>query len=143
MKSQPAKTTMAEEETSNAPVATTLGIDRWVQTSFIFGAALLFMLLGQVVRAIWDIFAEPDPKLVAPIAGIVAVVTAVALYRAPKVHKFSFEVATELSKVSWPNRQETWKQTVVVIAVSVIAAIILGVFDAIWLAITNLVYHFG
>jgi preprotein translocase subunit SecE len=134
--------TMVEEDSSNAPVAASLGAERWVQTAFIFGAALLFMLLGQGVRAIWDLFAEPDPKLVTPIAGVLALAVTLGLYKAPKVHKFSFEVASELSKVTWPDRQETWKQTVVVIVVSVIAAIILGLFDAIWLAITNLVYQF-
>jgi preprotein translocase subunit SecE len=134
--------TMAEEDNTNAPAAVSLGIERWVQTSFILGAALLFMLFGQLVHAVWDLFAEPDPKLIAPIAGLLAVALAVGLYRMPTVHKFSFEVANELSKVTWPDRQETWKQTVVVIALSVIAAIILGLFDAAWLAITNLVYQF-
>lgn len=134
--------TMAEEESSNAPAATVLGIERWVQTAFIAGTVFLFLVLGKVVRAAWDLFAEPDPRFIAPIAGAIAIATAIALYKAPKVHQFSHEVATELSKVTWPNREDTWRQTVVVIVVSVVAAIILGIFDAIWLGITNLVYQF-
>jgi preprotein translocase subunit SecE len=133
--------TMAEEE-SNAPVATVLGIERWVQTAFIAGTVFLFLLLGQVVRSVWNLFAEPDPRFIAPIAGIIAATVSIGLYKAPKVHQFSHDVATELSKVTWPNREDTWRQTVVVIVVSVIAAIILGIFDAIWLGITNLVYQF-
>ncbi len=132
--------TMAEEEESNAPAATVLGTERWVQTAYIAVTVVLFLVLGKVVRAVWDQFAEPDPRLIAPIAGVLAVLISVGLYKAPKVHQFSQEVATELAKVTWPNRQDTWRQTAVVIVVSIIAAIILGIFDAIWLGITNLVY---
>ncbi len=134
-------TTMAEED-SNAPAATVLGIERWVQTAFIAGTVFLFLVFGKLVRAVWDLFAEPDPRFIAPIAGLLAAAISIGLYKAPKVHQFSHEVATELSKVSWPNRDETWRQTVVVIVVSIVAAIILGIFDAIWLGITNLVYQF-
>ncbi|MCC6810654.1 MAG: preprotein translocase subunit SecE [Deltaproteobacteria bacterium] len=42
------------------------------------------------------------------------------------------EVALELSKVTWPSRQETWAATVVVIATVAISAAYLGVFDAVW-----------
>ena len=53
---------------------------------------------------------------------------------------FVVEVCVELSKVTWPTRKETWSQTIVVIVVSIIAAIILGVFDAFWAQITDLIY---
>jgi preprotein translocase subunit SecE len=43
--------------------------------------------------------------------------------------------------VSWPTRKETWSQTIVVLIVSVIAAIILGVYDAVWSHITDLIYN--
>jgi preprotein translocase subunit SecE len=133
--------TMAGEE-SNAPAATVLGIERWVQTAFIVGVVFLFLVFSKLVRAAWDVFAEPDPRFIAPIAGVLAAGVGLALYKAPKVHQFSHDVATELSKVTWPNREDTWRQTVVVIVVSVVAAIILGIFDAVWLGITNLVYQF-
>ena len=58
-----------------------------------------------------------------------------------KIHTFVLEVCVELSKVSWPTRKETWSQTVVVLIVSVIAAIILGVYDAVWSHITDLIYN--
>ena len=49
-------------------------------------------------------------------------------------------MCVELSKVSWPTRKETWSQTIVVIIVSIIAAVILGVFDAVWAQITDFIY---
>ncbi|KPK15008.1 MAG: hypothetical protein AMJ62_11195 [Myxococcales bacterium SG8_38] len=62
-------------------------------------------------------------------------------YRSKKTHTFVVEVCVELSKVTWPARKETWSQTIVVIIVSVIAAIILGVFDAVWSQITDFIYN--
>jgi preprotein translocase subunit SecE len=49
------------------------------------------------------------------------------------------EIADELSKVSWPTREETSNATMVVLATVVICALYLGLFDAVWLWLTNLV----
>ena len=50
------------------------------------------------------------------------------------------EVAGELSKVTWPSRPETWRNTVVVIVTSIIAAAYLFLFDSVWSAFTDLIY---
>ncbi|MAR55550.1 MAG: preprotein translocase subunit SecE [Rickettsiales bacterium] len=65
---------------------------------------------------------------------------AVALYRNENVYRFARAVAVELSHVTWPSRQETWSNTLVVIIVSAVAAVILGAFDAAWSAVTDLIY---
>ncbi|OGQ90944.1 MAG: preprotein translocase subunit SecE [Deltaproteobacteria bacterium RIFOXYA12_FULL_58_15] len=63
------------------------------------------------------------------------------------VHKRTFalamEVAEEMSKVTWPSREETGNATVVVLATVVICSIGLGAFDAVWLWLTNLVLGIG
>ncbi|MBW2192118.1 MAG: preprotein translocase subunit SecE [Deltaproteobacteria bacterium] len=74
-------------------------------------------------------------------AGLVAFIVAVVTYRSKKIHTFVVEVCVELSKVTWPSRKETRSQTIVVLIVSVIAAVILGVYDAIWSHITDLIYN--
>ena len=57
-----------------------------------------------------------------------------------KSKEFVAESADELSKVSWPEGQETKMNTVVVIVFSFIAAGILGIFDSFfgWLTNNNL-----
>lgn len=49
-----------------------------------------------------------------------------------KVIKFLKEVRQELSKVSWPRRDELWASTGIVIAVSAIFALLLFVMDKIF-----------
>lgn len=57
-----------------------------------------------------------------------------------KSKEFVAESADELSKVSWPEGQETKMNTIVVVVFSFIAAGILGVFDSFfgWLTNNNL-----
>lgn len=117
-----------------------LGIERWVQFAFIGAALFTFWFLDNAVHAVWNIFAEPDPTMVTAVSAVVAVVGAFVLYRAPRVNNWAHEVAAELAKATWPTRKETRSATVVVLIVSLIAAVILGVFDAGWAAVTDLIY---
>jgi len=51
--------------------------------------------------------------------------------------RFVREVISELTKVTWPTRQETIKLTVVVIAISLIVGVFIGVIDSVFLNITT------
>ncbi|MGB5268387.1 MAG: preprotein translocase subunit SecE [Polyangiales bacterium] len=126
----------------------TLGVERWVQFAYAAGAITVAWFLIKSSTAVWTILAdnidavpEPNSTIIAVGAGLVAFISAVIAYRSQKIHTFVLEVCVELSKVSWPTRKETWSQTVVVLIVSVIAAIILGVYDAVWSHITDLIYN--
>ena len=126
----------------------TLGVERWVQFAYAACAITLAWFLIKSSTAVWTILAdnvdavpEPNGTMIAAGAGLVSFIAAVIAYRSKKVHTFVVEVCVELSKVSWPTRKETWSQTIVVLIVSVIAAIILGVYDAVWSHITDLIYN--
>ena len=135
------------KEQDKARPTGTLGVERWVQFAYAACAITLAWFLIKLTGAIWtlladtvDVVPEPNATLIAVGAGLVAFITAVITYRSQKIHTFVVEVCVELSKVTWPTRKETWSQTVVVIIVSIIAAIILGVFDAVWSQITDFIY---
>jgi preprotein translocase SecE subunit len=67
------------------------------------------------------------------IAGwVVATVTGVVCFRHPVVKTLADEVALELSKVTWPSRQETWAATIVVVVTVGLAAGYLFAFDMVW-----------
>jgi preprotein translocase subunit SecE len=135
------------KEQDRARPTGTLGVERWVQFAYAACAITLAWFLIKVTDATWTLLAdtidavpEPNGTVIAVGAGLVAFIAAVATYRSKKVHSFVVEVCVELSKVTWPTRKETWSQTVIVIVVSIIAAIILGVFDAMWSQITDFIY---
>jgi preprotein translocase SecE subunit len=118
----------------------TLGLSRWVQLAFMAFAVVLLLILDRVITIIWDKFAEPDPLVVTTLAVALAGVSAVGAYRHATINRLTNEVVGELAKVSWPSRDEVQVSTVVVIITSIIASVIVGSFDAVWSAITDLIY---
>ncbi|MCP4601434.1 MAG: preprotein translocase subunit SecE [Proteobacteria bacterium] len=74
------------------------------------------------------------------VGGAGAAGLTVYLWRHPKVNRLALEIVTELSKVTWPTRKELSASTVVVIILSIIAALILGLFDFFWAWATDLIY---
>jgi len=134
---------MAMEDTK--PTGT-LGIERWVQFAFIGMALLMFWFIDHLASDLSAYAAQkldlstPNPNIVTAASAIVSILLAVGMYRKESTNRFSREVAVELSHVTWPTRQETWSNTLVVVIVSAIAAVILGAFDAAWSAVTDLIY---
>ncbi|OGV89426.1 preprotein translocase subunit SecE [Microgenomates group bacterium RBG_19FT_COMBO_39_10] len=60
---------------------------------------------------------------------------------AKKAKPFVFlkEVRTELTKVSWPSREQAIRLTLIVIATTVVAALFLGAFDLLFTNLAGLV----
>jgi preprotein translocase subunit SecE len=62
---------------------------------------------------------------------------AVYLWVSPKTNQVSMEIIAELRKVSWPSFAETRAATIAVIVASMIAAVLLGLFDVFWQFVTD------
>ena len=98
-------------------------------------------MLDKIITLIWDKFAEPQPSVVTVVvAGRRAGAARWRSTARAKIKRIANEVVGELAKVTWPSREETQVSTVVVIVTSLIAAVIVGSFDAAWSAITDLIY---
>lgn len=85
----------------------------------------------------------PDPRvfgvvdgssLVGAIGGVAAFVT---LLRSVGIVTFTDEVISELRKVTWPDRDETFRSTITVIATSLFLAMVLAGFDWLWGSLTS------
>jgi preprotein translocase subunit SecE len=131
------------EAAAPAPVAgqaaAAFGLMRYVHAIFFGGAVALAWLFIQIVDTAWTRmnlgFAwMPAPRgwMAIAIGAIAGFGTTIYMWRHPRVNRLAVEVVTELSKVTWPTRKELSASTVVVIVVSIIASVILGVFDMFW-----------
>ena len=114
-------------------------LGRFVALSYIFAGILLAFLLSRALHAGFFYAGMEDMPLMGndfPLSSllgwVVAVITAVVCFRHPVVKTLADEVALELSKVTWPTRQETWAATVVVVVFVVLSSLYLGVFDMVW-----------
>lgn len=128
------------EETQTAAEPTTLGPERWVQFAFVLLAGATFFVGDKLITYVWGFFAQPDTTIITAASAILGILVGYFAYRHPRLNSLAHEVAAELSKVTWPSRQETWYSTVVVIITSIIAAAYLGAFDALWSTFTDLIY---
>lgn len=133
------------------------GTDRYVNAAFFAGGVLLAFLIGRTLAGLWNTlaewpaavravpqlvgYAEDDrPGITIVVGAVIALGIVISLVRKPHVRQWADEVATELYKVHWPDREVVTNGTIVVIVASLFATIYVGVLDRIWGFITNLVY---
>jgi preprotein translocase subunit SecE len=117
-----------------------LGLERWVQLGFMAAAILFVWLYDHLITAIWYAFADPNEALATAGAVVLGLATAAILYGNKGAYSLVHGVAEELSKVTWPTRKETSSSTIVVVITSIVAALVLFLFDSVWSAVTDLVY---
>lgn len=123
---------MAQQE--NAP-------NKPVHLIYLCGAVLLFYVLQWSIDWLWGYVSTPPSEFkISLMSAVVAFIAGVVLYRNDRVYNLANEVAGELKKVTWPTWKEIRTATIVVVVMSIISALILGVFDLVWTNLTELVY---
>lgn len=146
-----------EPEEDDAPVAGTLGATRYVMTGFFLAMIAAAYVLGRSLGALWGKLAEAvwfqksatflarvgeeeRSEISVMIGALVALGAGIHMYRRPDVRQWTDEVASEMSKVTWPDKNEVTNSTVIVIVTSAFATLYLALLDRFWGFVTNLVY---
>lgn len=119
---------------------TTIGLSRYVHFGFFAAGFILTYVLIKIVDSLWTRLWASNDLVVISISVAIAGSATFYAWRHPKVNLLAKEIATELSKVTWPTRKETSAFTVTVIVTTAIAATILGFYDMFWAFLTGLVY---
>jgi preprotein translocase subunit SecE len=135
------------DQKPDAAAPTTFGLMKYVHVMFFVGAVVIGWILVKLIDEIWASMhfrfgwvPAPDDWWAIGSGAFLALALAFYMWRHPKVNRLAVEIVTELSKVTWPTRKELSVSTVVVIVVSVIAAVILGLFDLFWSWATDFIY---
>lgn len=142
---------------ADAPEATHLGVKRYVHAAF-FGAGILSAYLsGKLLMAAWNTLAdwpaavrslpvliqygeEERGSITLVIGAVVGVLLVLRYYRRPAVRSWATDVAAELAKVTWPDKETVTNGTVVVLIASAIATLFIALVDQLWVYLTNLIY---
>ena len=107
-------------------------------TMCLAGALVLF--LQHVLAPIWVAAGLPDRPIFEGLAewkttSLVAVVLTAALLGGAwfntRIRELAMETASELMKVTWPSRAETWVSTWAVVIASLVAGVILFGIDSV------------
>ena len=129
---------MAAKNQGIAPTA--IGLNRYVHFGFFAAGFILTYVLIKVLGSLWTRIAASNDFAVIGFSVVLASAATFYAWRHPRLNLLAKEIATELSKVTWPTRKETSAFTVTVIVTTIIASTILGLFDMFWAALTGLVY---
>lgn len=135
----------------------TLGTEKYVFIAFFAAAIGIAFLVGKTLTALWNRLAEeawvarqlpillryPEderPMFTMALGGVVGVISLFVLLRHDRLRRWADEVATELSKVTWPKREMVTNGTIVCIAAGIFATVYIGLLDRLWAFVTMLVY---
>ncbi len=122
---------MADDNAPNKPV----------HLIYLSGGLVVFYLLQWSIEWIWGYFTRyPSEFKVTLFAAIGAILATIFAYRNRKTFGLVSEVAAELQKVSWPTGQETKVATIIVIVMTIISALVLGLFDFVFGQASQLIY---
>jgi preprotein translocase subunit SecE len=113
-----------------------------VLLAFLAGLSLSHALGWVWIRFGWDdmpLLGLRDFTVTAVISYGLALAAIVFVMKHAPTHQLASEIVDELSKVTWPTREETGNATVVVIVTVIICSAYLGAFDAMWLWVTDLI----
>jgi len=113
---------------------------KWTHVLFAVSAMVLAWILSKAGDWIWGYFGKPNQMLVGTVAVVIAGAVAWVCWRNQEIFELADEVTSELSKVTWPSREETFNSTVIVIITTIISSLILGVFDGLWSWLTHMIY---
>jgi preprotein translocase subunit SecE len=145
---EPYRTADAPEE-APAPVAAPgqLGTKRFVY-AFYFGGAIGIAFIGSKLldygwfrlQAWKPALGEPKDEYIMPAAALLGGGIALYYWYRTRARQLAEEVATEMSKVTYPSRTEVTNGTFVVIVTAIVSTVFFALMDQFWRFITKLVY---
>jgi preprotein translocase SecE subunit len=116
---------------------------KWVNLSFV-AAALLVAYVVFLLATKFSVVLDFDgrirnlDRILLGVSAVVGFGLFIGLYKSQVATTFMNEVVSEVSKVTWPNQNETFKATIAVLIAVTIAGVILWFADSIWVYLINL-----
>lgn len=111
-------------------------LKKWVNLSFFAMGVLAWFFLREIFALIFDFVGWVEPSWLVPPSDIAGIVTGVGLFiglvRSSKADAFFSEAYAELTKVTWPKKNETVLSTGVVSVMVAVATLCVLFFDTIW-----------
>ena len=116
----------------------------YVILTFVIGAILVTSTMSAAVSSGFQRFGVEDTRVldIVNLSSLIALVAGATtfgvLVRNRKALSFTDEVIGELTKVTWPTREETVRASVTVVVVTAFTATLLASYDYIWKNLADL-----
>jgi preprotein translocase subunit SecE len=115
-------------------VASNVEGKKWIQTTVAIACILLTYVLISFFEKMAEWFALetkiPYFFAISQVASVfIGLATYIAIFKNPKTSDFLTNVYQEVLKVVWPDRQQTWRHTFVIMVAVTIMGFVFGFFD--------------
>lgn len=117
---------------------------KWVNLSFV-AASLLMAYVAFVLATKFSVVFDVEgrirslDKILMGVSALMGIVLYLGLSKSEVANGFMTETVAEVSKVTWPTQNETFKATVAVLVAVVIAGVALWIVDNAWIYLIGLV----
>ncbi len=103
--------------------------------------AFVVSLLMETLAASFSLVAraQSSPELANGIPVVIGILTFAILQFNAKTVDFLDGVVSEVKKVVWPTKKDTWLMTVVVVITLILAGVIVGLYDMFWARIIGMI----
>lgn len=129
---------MTSQQDTRAVGSLQLGTQKYLYTGYFVAGCIVAYLTHQIIEKAWG----EGHDVIATVAGVVVGVAAVVWgWKNTRLRTLAQETLDELTKVTWPTRQETYAATTVVIVTSLIAAVVIFGLDQFWSWFTDLIFR--
>lgn len=91
-----------------------------------------FGLLFVTFKPSADVVVAAGIHLSVVIGVVVAGAVTALMWRHERLYTYFTEVGVEMTKTTWPSKDETYRSTYVVIVFAILVAVFLACFDLIW-----------
>lgn len=117
---------------------------KWVNLSFVAASLLtayVLFVLAMKFSVVFDFEGRIRSldKILLAAAFVFGIGLFIALIKNQTANGFMNEVVAEVSKVTWPTNNETFKATIAVLIAVTIAGIVLWTVDSVWVYLIGLV----
>ena len=136
-----------EADADEIEVPGQLGTRRFVYAGYFAGAIGIAFVVSKAIDLAWlklqtykPAIGDPRDEIVMPLAALVGGGAALYYWYRTRARELAEQVATEMSRVTWPSRTEVTNGTFVVIVTTVISTVFFALMDKFWGFVTNLVY---
>jgi preprotein translocase subunit SecE len=126
-----------------------MGTRRFVYAGYFAGAIGIAFIMSKALAFAWrrlqawkPAFPDPDSNeaLIMVISALFGAGVALYFWYRTRARRLADEVATEMSRVTWPSRTEVTNGTFVVIVTTIVSSVFFALMDRFWGFVTNLVY---